>query len=291
MQEPVTLQCEDGYRLSGTLFRPTKPLCGAIIIAPATGIKRQFYTNFATFLADYGFAVLTFDNRGIGESVNTTLRKSDADLIAWGKQDMPAALNTIEKYFPGQSYFLVGHSAGGQLIGLMNNAHKLKAFINFGSSSGSLRNMRLRYRLKAHFFMNFFIPLSNLIFGHTKAHWIGMGEPLPRGVARQWRQWCNGSGYVQTSFGKEVTEHYYSSLTIPSKWIIASDDDIANEANLKEMIAVYEGSNARYCVLYPAAFGLDDIGHMRFFSRHSRRLWPLVTNFFDEHLQPEGGTF
>lgn len=286
MQEPVTLCCDDGYQLAGTLFTPDSPPRGAIVIAPATGIKRQFYAAFASFLANYGFAVLTFDNRGIGESCNHSVRRSDADLVAWGQQDMPAALDALVTRFPDVPYFLVGHSAGGQLIGLMHNAHKLTAFMNFGSSSGSLRNMKLRYRLRAHFFMNVFIPLSNFVFGHTKSHWVGMGEPLPRGVARQWRQWCNGQGYVQESFGREVTQHQYDSLAVPSKWVIASDDDIANEANLKEMIAVYEGCNARYCILYPSACGLDTIGHMRFFSRQSQRLWPLVTNFFDEHLQP-----
>ena len=284
MQEHVCVTCEDGYTLSATLFRPESAPRGAILIAPATGIKRQFYASFATFLADYGYAVLTFDNRGIGDSLNESIRHCKADLVAWGKQDMPAALDTLMYHYPDTQYFLVGHSAGGQLIGLMHNADKLSAFINYGSSSGSLRNMRPRYRLKAHFFMNVFIPVSNLLLGHTRSNWVGMGEPLPKGVARQWRQWCNGSGYVKTSFGSEVTEHQYEDLAAPSKWIIASDDDIANEQNLKEMIDVYGASKSRYCVLFPAACGLDNIGHMRFFSRQSQRLWPLVTNFFDEYV-------
>ena len=286
MQEPVRLTCEDGEILSATLFRPTEPLKGAVLIAPATGIKRQFYTNFATFLNRQGFAVLTFDNRGIGESLTTSLKRCKADLVSWGQQDMPAALEALSQYYPNQPYFLVGHSAGGQLVGLMPNAHKLAAFINFGSSSGSLRNMSKKYRLKAHFFMNVFIPVSNLLFGHTKSHWVGMGEPLPKGVARQWQQWCNGSGYVKTAFGQQVQEHNYTSLKIPSKWIIASDDAIANRKNLKEMLEVFEGSKARSCILYPSAFGLDEIGHMRFFSRNAERLWPLITNFFDEYLHP-----
>ncbi len=286
MQEPVTLTCEDGYQLSATLFQPTTPLKGAVLIAPATGIKRQFYAHFATFLTSQGFGVLTFDNRGIGDSLSTSLRRCDASLVSWGQLDMPAALDALGDFFPDQPYFLVGHSAGGQLVGLMPNAHKLAAFINFGSSSGSLRNMRRSYRLKAHFFMNVFIPVSNLLFGHTKSHWVGMGEPLPKGVARQWRDWCNGSGYVKTEFGRDIRDHNYDSLKIPSKWIIASDDNIANEKNLQEMIEVYGGSKSRSCVLYPSAFGLDGIGHMRFFSRHAERLWPLITNFFDEHLHP-----
>ena len=122
--------------------------------------------------------IITYDNRGIADSLKGKVQDSDASLIKWGTLDMPAVLETLKLHFPHTKYFLIGHSAGGQLLGLMPNVHDLTAFCNFGSSSGSLRNMRKRYLFKAHFFMNLFIPLSNLFFGHTKSQWVGMGEPL-----------------------------------------------------------------------------------------------------------------
>ncbi|XQF94486.1 hypothetical protein ACOBV9_19070 (plasmid) [Pseudoalteromonas espejiana] len=45
------------------------------MIAPATGIKQQFYANFATYLQQHGFGVITFDNRGIGQSLNRSIKK------------------------------------------------------------------------------------------------------------------------------------------------------------------------------------------------------------------------
>lgn len=280
----IAIVCSDSTRLAATLFLPQSSAKGAIMIGPATGIKRQFYHAFATYLCEQGFGVITFDNRGIGESAHSTVSKSNASLVKWGEQDMPAVLETLKVTFPNVHYFLVGHSAGGQLLGLMHNVHDLTAFCNFGSSSGSLRNMRKSYLLKAHFFMNFYIPVSNLLFGHTKSQWVGMGEPLPKKVARQWQQWCNGSGYVKTAFGNDVKTHHYDNMTLPSKWMLATDDDIANIANVHDMISVFPNMEAEVEELEPQAHGVSEIGHMKFFSRKCQHLWPKVSDYFNQYL-------
>lgn len=276
----IAVICKDNTPISATVYHPNAPAMGAVMIGPATGIKRQFYGAFASFLCEQGFGVITFDNRGIGESVDGSVSESNASLIKWGEQDMPAVLDALKMYFPEVPYFLVGHSAGGQLLGLMHNVHDLTAFCNFGSSSGSLRNMRKSYLIKAHFFMNVFIPISNLLFGHTKSHWVGMGEPLPKHVAQQWQRWCNGEGYVKTAFGREVTDHQYHNISMPSKWLLATDDDIANITNVHDMISVFPKMNAEVEQLSPRDHDVDTIGHMKFFSRTCKHLWPKVSDYF-----------
>ena len=277
--EEITLYCQDSTPLAATLFRPATPSRAGVLIGPATGIKRQFYQHFATFLAQQGYTVLTFDNRGIGGSLLGQVRDSQASLQCWGEQDMPAALDYLRQACPNSQYHLVGHSAGGQLVGLMHNAHHLRSIFNYACSSGQLRNMKASYLLKAHFFMNCFIPVSNLLFGHTKSQWVGMGEPLPKMVARQWQQWCNGAGYVKTAFGKTIFNHHYDSLSIPSLWVNAIDDDIANDANVADMISVFPKLEAETLTLLPAEHDLDEIGHMKFFSRKASHLWRHATDW------------
>ncbi|GEA10160.1 alpha/beta fold hydrolase [Alteromonas sp. KUL49] len=280
MIDDIKITCEDGYELAATAFSPDEqPVKGAVMIGPATGIKRQFYFAFAQFLVDQGFGVITFDNRGIGGSSQGKPSHSKASLVCWGTLDMPAVLSSLKTKFPDVPYFLVGHSAGGQLLGLMPNVHDLTAFCNFASSSGRLRNMRLSYQYKAHFFMNFYIPMSNLLFGHTKSQWVGMGEPLPKRAARQWQQWCNGSGYVKMAFDGDVTKHYYNEMAMPSKWIWASDDDIANYDNVKDMLTVFPNIEAEVKRVSPQDHNLKEIGHMKFFSRANQKLWPEVSDY------------
>ncbi|MFD2165392.1 alpha/beta fold hydrolase [Thalassotalea euphylliae] len=279
----IQITCEDQYVLAATCYQPKAALKGAVLIGPATGIKRQFYANFAQFLAEQGYGVLTYDNRGIAGSLNGKVKDSDATLQSWGQLDQPAALDQLMATFPDTRYHLVGHSAGGQLFGLLPNADRLTSIFNYACSSGRLWNMKLVHQAKAHFFMNFFIPVSNLLFGHTKSQWVGMGEPLPKQVARQWQVWCNGGGYVKTAFDKTIHQHWYDELTTPSMWVNAVDDYIANNANVQDMIAVSPNMPAETLTLTPKDHGLDEIGHMKFFSRKSQQLWQIPLEWLNKH--------
>lgn len=284
-QQDVAISCPDNISISGTIYHSSLPLKGAVMIAPATGIKQVFYAKFAMFLAQQGFGVITYDNRGIGKSLTGDIKKSSASLQCWGQQDQTAVLDRLMSEFPSTSYHLVGHSAGGQLVGLMPNSHNLTSIFNFACSSGCLKNMHFPYAFKAQFFMNLFIPASNLIFGHAKSQWVGMGEPLPKQVAKQWQHWCNGQGYVKTAFGKTIFEHHYDELDVPSLWLNAEDDDIANNTNVADMISVFTKAKhrAQTQVLSPEYYNVEDIGHMKFFSSQRKQLWPIAINWLTKH--------
>jgi len=277
------ITCVDQYTIAATIYTPKKKLKGAVLIGPATGIQRPFYASFAAFLAEKGYGVFTFDNRGIGDSLVGRVSESDASLQCWGEKDMPAVLEQMKTTFPNTKYHLIGHSAGGQLVGLMHNAKDFTSIFNFACSSGQLKNMNTAYAIKAHFFMNFFIPVSNKIFGHTKSQWLGMGEPLPKAVAQQWREWCNSEGYVKAAFGKTVHTHLYDELSTPSMWVNAVDDEIAINENVEDMLSVFTKIGAEKLTLSADDYALDEIGHMKFFSRKSQVLWVHALNWLEKH--------
>jgi len=279
----ISVICADQYPLAATTYSPKQDVKGAILIGPATGIKRQFYASFARYLAEHGYGVITFDNRGIGESISGTLKNCDASLQCWGEKDMTAVLAQLQLSFPATRYHLIGHSAGGQLIGLMPNANQLSSIFNYACSSGRIANMTSAFKYKAKFFMDIFIPFSNTLFGYTKAHWVGMGEPLPKAVAQQWREWCNGQGYVKTAFGKTIHQHYYDDLAMPSMWVNAVDDDIAINANVSDMLSVFTKLAAEKLTLTAKEHNLKEIGHMKFFSRKSQVLWPHALDWLAKH--------
>ena len=279
----LSIMTDRNRALAATVYRPKDEMKTAVMIAPATGIKRQFYHNFATYLAASGFGVLTFDNEGIGESLNSDLSKCDASLISWGRHDMPAVLDALQDEFPNATYHLIGHSAGGQLIGLMPNYQAIASVFNVACSSGQIKNMDMPYKLKAIGFMNAFIPLTNLTFGYTPADKIGMGEPLPRSVARQWREWCNGAGYIETAFGKSIHTHFYDEIDMPALWLGFSDDEIANSKNIDDMIRVFSKMPVEKRFFEPEEFGLNSIGHMRYFSSKTNakapQLWQMAVDW------------
>ena len=279
----LSIMTERNRALAATVYRPRDEVKAAVMIAPATGIKRQFYHNFATYLAASGFGVITFDNEGIGESLSTDLAKCDASLISWGRHDMPAVLDALQDEFTDATYHLIGHSAGGQLIGLMPNSQSIASVFNVACSSGRIKNMDMPYKLKAIGFMEAFIPLTNLTLGYTPSDKIGMGEPLPRGVARQWREWCNGAGYIKTAFGKSIHTHFYDEIDMPALWLGFSDDEIANSNNMDDMIRVFSKMPVEKRYFDPEEFGLNSIGHMRYFSSKTNakapQLWQMAVDW------------
>lgn len=150
VKQEIKISCEDNYVLAVTAYLPDE-VKAAVVIGPATGIKRQFYNAFVEYLASNDFGVLTYDNRGIGQSIDGDIATHTASLQCCRQLDKPAAISSLQQLFPNTSYHLVGHSAGGQLIGLAKKATKLSSIFNVASSSGQLRNMKLKDQFKSHF--------------------------------------------------------------------------------------------------------------------------------------------
>ena len=278
----IKIKCADSYEITATVYIPSN-IKGAIMLAPATGIKRRLYTSFATFLKDNGYGVITFDNQGIGDSKNGKIKNSRASLVSWGQLDMTAVFTSLKSYFPNVKYHLVGHSAGGQLVGLMDGATELTSIFNVACSSGSLSNLKYPYKFKAHFLMSFFIPLNNLFFGYANNQWLGMGEPLPKKCAQQWADWCNGKGYVKNYLDTNHLKHHYNELKCTSLWINATDDDIANNENVKDMIRVFPNLKTTTQTLNPIEYELKEIGHMKFFSKSSKKLWDIAIDWLEKN--------
>lgn len=271
--------------IAATLFIPEEKIHGAVMIGPATGIKRGFYTHFATYLAENGYAVITYDNQGIGDSLQGNVKDCKVSLQDWGYQDQTLVMEYLRTEYPDVRYHLIGHSAGGQLVGLMRNWKLISSMFNVACSSGNTSNLNYPFKVKGLFFMHVFIPVCNLLFGHTRTDWVGMGEPLPKRVAAQWSEWCRGQGYVKTAFGKTITQHWYDEIDFPSVWLNAPDDGIAVDENVDDMISVFPKLKAKRINLDPANYNVKEIGHMKFFSRKNNVLWELALNWLKEHTK------
>ena len=84
----------DGYSLAATLRRPAAgPQKGFVLIASATATPRHYYGRFASYLAEHGFSVMTFDYRGIGDSRPPSLRGFECRMRDWAALDLSAAVD------------------------------------------------------------------------------------------------------------------------------------------------------------------------------------------------------
>ncbi|MBL4537487.1 MAG: alpha/beta hydrolase, partial [Oceanicaulis sp.] len=83
---PVRLRTADGKLLSACFTVPDDPRA-VMVVNPATGYRRDFYAPFAQAAAENGWAVLTFDYRGQGDSARCHPRRETARMLDWAVYD------------------------------------------------------------------------------------------------------------------------------------------------------------------------------------------------------------
>lgn len=273
--EPVDLQCQDGTPLRGHFFA-APGTATPVLISPATGIKQQFYFRFAAWLAAQGYDVLVFDYRGIGLSLRGRLQDCQATLTEWGQQDQVAAIEWLAARTGHAQVSLIGHSAGGQMIGLLTNHARVRRLVGVAASTGWFRRMRPGYRLKARTVMRALLPLGTRLKGYAPTAIFGLGENLPAKVGRQWGQWCAAGGYATNAVRHQPAMDFHAHVRTPVTVLYATDDDIANQATVDDFIRTLPAAPKRVLRIHPNDHGLKAIGHMDWFRNSHRALWPVL---------------
>src|SRR5690242_17733263 len=138
----------DGYELAVTRFPAAGEPWATMCIAAAMGVKRDFYAPIAQFFAENGIHALTFDYRGIGGSRRGDLAKLDADVGTWIEKDLAAMLVEARNPDPYLPLLYVGHSLGGQVIGIAPGSEAVRAVVTANAGSGYYRlNDRMKWRV------------------------------------------------------------------------------------------------------------------------------------------------
>jgi predicted alpha/beta hydrolase len=84
---------------------------------------------------------------------------------------------------------MVGHSFGGHAFGVLPNHRKVAKFYTFGTGAGWHGWMPPSEQLKVHIMWKILGPLLVKWKGYLAWSKLGMGEDLPLGVFREWKNW------------------------------------------------------------------------------------------------------
>ncbi|MCU4389482.1 alpha/beta fold hydrolase [Acinetobacter courvalinii] len=275
--ESFWISCKDGYQLAAQFYpvlNSDKPY--PILICPATGITKNFYHAFAQWLNQQGYPVLSFDFRGIGESLHGALKDSTASINDWGMYDIPAAIEALLNRTQAEKVIIVGHSAGGQLLGIASNYHKVAKVLAIAGSTGHVKGLKGKTKVLAPVMFNIIFPVSSLVKGYGATQFIGMGENLPKNVAKQWAEFCSKPGYVMNAIGKTIFEDYHQQIQCPITSFWATDDEIATHSNVKDLLRLYPNAQTKLIELNPQQLGYKRIGHMLMFKKSHQKIWPIL---------------
>lgn len=276
--ETLEISCKDGYTLSGRFYATalSKQKKYPVLICPATGITQHFYQDFAQWLTTQGYDVLSFDFRGIGRSLHGPLKDSQASIVNWGQLDIPAAIDALLCKSQADQVILLGHSAGGQLLGITPNHQKVAKLIAVSGSTGHIKGLTGKTKILAPIMFKLIFPLARITAGYGPTQAIGMGENLPKDVAKQWAQFCSQPGYAINAIGKTVFEDYHAKVNCPISVLWSSDDEIATRRNVKDLLRLYPNAKTEMIELKPQSYQHKAIGHMLMFKKSHQNLWSTI---------------
>lgn len=264
----------DGVPIAATRFRSVGETRGVAVIAPATGVRQRYYRAFAHFLAGHALDVLTWDWRGIADSRYES-EPSDARLTmrAWGERDLDAALTWARARAGTLPLLYVGHSFGGQALGLAATAPAVTRAAFIASQHGWFGHWDWPHRWALAALWHVGMPVLAGSLGHFPSARFGFGEDLPGPVALEWARWCRRRAFLGTWSG-------HASLDLPITALSFSDDWLAPRAAADALLAEYRRAVRTHRHLTPAEIGVPAMGHFGFFREATgSRLWPGVAQF------------
>ena len=249
---------------------------GAVVIGGAMGVRQDSYAPFARWLAVQGYAVLTFDYRGMGDSRAgaqiRSLRGFDADLFSWAR-DYDQAIDTLRERAPGVPLYLIGHSLGAQLPGLLRNRAHIDGLLSVAAGSGYWRDNAPRLRRNVLYFWHVLVPLATALFGYFPGKRIGKVGDLPRGVVLQWRRWCLAPRYHVGAEGHTVRAQF-EQVRCPVVALSITDDELMTERGTQVLVDCYPNAARRVERIAPADVHAARIGHFGFFrDQFQSSLW------------------
>lgn len=109
-----------------------------------------------------------------------SLKQSTASITDWGTLDIPAAIDALLIKTKANQVILIGHSAGGQLLGVVPNYNKVAKVITVAGSTGHIKGLKGKTKVLAPVMFNLIFPISSIVKGYGATQFIGMGENLPK---------------------------------------------------------------------------------------------------------------
>ena len=279
--DDISFPAADRYLLGATLFLTRRAKRHAVLINSATAVPRKIYRGFAGYLAGRGCAVLTYDYRGIGDSRQKSptgynqpkpLAGFKASMSDWAALDVTAAVAWMRERYKNLPLNYVGHSFGGQALGLLANNSEVSRALLIASQAGYWKLMASPERYSVYAMLNFVgAPLTRLL-GYAPG-WSGLGEDLPKGVFEEWVSWVMSKRYLFDDPGLGGLKNF-QQFNGAMRALCFSDDPWATRPAVELLCSGYVSAKPEVLTITPADIEATKIGHFGFFRPdHRDTLW------------------
>jgi predicted alpha/beta hydrolase len=288
--DDIIVPAADGYSLAATLFLPRGAKRHAVLINSATAVPRKIYRGFAGYLAHRGFAALTYDYRGIGGSRLRALEGYNqprslvgfkATIADWATLDATAAVSWMRQRYRNLPLTYVGHSFGGQALGLLANNTEVSRALLVAAQAGYWKLMAPPERYRVFVMLNLLgIPLTRLL-GYAPG-WSGLGEDLPSGVFLQWAHWVNSPRYMFDDASLSGLGNF-PKFKGEMRALCLSDDPWGTRPAVELLCSGFTSVKPDILTVKPSDVGVKKLGHFGFFrGEHRDTLWRGAAEWLEQ---------
>lgn len=274
MPTKIWIDTPQGHALCSYHFTPDANPKACLVIGTAIGIGQNYYQSFARWLAEQGYAVVTFDYYGQGQSLVTPMRKVKSCVSDWAKNDCASIIQDSKSRYPNVPLYWLGHSLGGQIVPLIEGAEQIDKLITIACGSGYWKGNAKATRNKAMMMWYLLLPLLTPFYGYFPGKKIGAIGDLPKAAAFEWRSWCLNPRYAAGAHPNNQAR--YSLFQKPMTSIAFSDDEMISLDNVKVLNSSFDQAQVNLRLIEPHAFGAKRIGHLGFFRKEHQALWQQI---------------
>ncbi|MBS1755094.1 MAG: alpha/beta fold hydrolase [Ferruginibacter sp.] len=267
------LNCE----LVTNVFEAANSSCILIIIS-ATGVKQNFYHRFARYLSENGITVITFDYSGIGQSLKGHIRNTAIGVADWGSDNLQTVIEFAKQTFLGKRLCLLGHSIGGQLIGLAANSVYADRIILIASQSGYWKFWTGFSKYRMWVLWYFFFPVLTKLFGYLPSKSFSKMENLPKQAAIEWSKWCRHKEYLFDFI--DQGELYFDKIRCNIYSYSIADDSFAPVTSVAWLTSKYSKAIMEKHHILPYELAVKKIGHFGLFTKKfQNNFWHRVVEY------------
>ena len=274
----LLIKTAKNHTISVTEFICSEKPKSSILICSATGVKQELYQKFSDFLRQKNFNVYTFDYTGIGSSRLESLKSLKTTASSWATNDLETAINHVKHNNRNTGLIIIGHSIGGQLIGLAPSSKLADGILLVAAQTGYWKFWKGFNKLKMYLTWHFLIPILTSILGYFPGKKIGSSEDLPKNMALEWKKWCCSKNYL---FDHHLNaSQKYEEIHCPIVSFSAEDDNYAPKTTVDWLTDKYKNALTERKHLIPKELGIKSIGHFGFF--RSKNKIPIWVTFLNE---------
>ncbi len=275
------LELGNGESIAVHVYEPATSPRASVVIPCAMGVAQRYYSHFARWLATQGYLVVTFDYRGVGMSAPRSLRGFDVDIYGWARLDCAVVIDHAKERVPNVPLYWVGHSLGGQLLGLIPNRDKIDRVMTIATGSGYWLENSWPTKRMVWWLWFVVVPITLRLVGYFPGKRLRKVGNLPKNVMAQWRRWCLSREYVVGAEGDQVRAAY-ASLRTPIVSVSFTDDEMMSPKGVRSLHALYVNAPIEYRQIAPRDIGVKRIGHFGFFRpQFEQTLWKMVTEWIE----------